>query len=167
MTALGQILAGSRLTASAVQGIAPLAALKAVNETRANTTLANDDALVLQMAANASYFFVAFLVLTGAAISTGDLKGDFTWPAGASATWWSLGYATSGTTVNSNHAESTGAAPHGLGIDGANQSGALIMGTITNGSTAGPLQWQFAQNSSSATATTEHAGSILLGWQVG
>ena len=65
-------------------GIAPLAAYKTLDETVTNsTTLQNDDALLVSLAANAVYLFAVLLDYEGAAVGTGDLKYGWGVPTGA------------------------------------------------------------------------------------
>ena len=168
MTALNQILSGSRLLAAAAQGIAPLAALKGTDQSYATTTLGNDSALFLSCAANAGYFFFCYLDYEGGTQGSSDLKWQWTAPSGSTLSMSFIAYPTSGGVgANVNIGAITGlSTPRAIGTDGGVKLGALMFGSLIIGSTAGDFQLQAAQNTSSATATIIHAGSVLAGWQV-
>lgn len=133
-----------------------------------NTTLQNDDALTLAVAANATYTFRVWMLAVDATDANGDIKFGFTFPTGATCHFSGKGphsllagggafgdgeyigrnTATSGSTI----------ASYGLStsIVGIELTGLLIVG-----GTAGNLQLQWAQNASDANATTVQAGSFM------
>ncbi len=142
---------------------------KTVDESlTSNTTLQNDDALTLAVAANATYTFRVWMLAVDATDANGDIKFGFTFPAGATCHFSGKGphsllagggafgdgeyigrnTATSGSTV----------AAYGLStsVIGIELTGLLIVG-----GTAGNLQLQWAQNTSDANATTVQAGSFM------
>lgn len=170
MTAVSQILAGQRLTAALLQGIAPLAALKGTDQSlTTNTTLQNDSALFLPVAANAGYFVVTYFAYEGGTQGSSDMKWQWTGPAGATLSLTDVYYPTSGGIgANTNIAAITGlSVVRTTGTDGAGVKLAQLMfGTLTTSSTAGTFQFQWAQNTSSATATIMHAGSAVAAWQI-
>lgn len=166
MTALGQINAGGRLTAAEARGVAPLSAVKALDQAITNSvTLVNDDALYLPLPSAGTFGFEAFLaVVSSVATGSGDLKAAFTWPAGANGLWSSLGYTTSGV-VNINGVKTSSGAAVAIGA-GTTEVGTWLSGTIVMGGTAGLLQFQFAQNTASvAQSITVRALSRLWAWQ--
>lgn len=165
MTAFGQVQAGSRLFAAMAQGVAPLSAYKGTSQlVTSSTTLTNDTALAIELQANAVYSFALILGYNGAS-GAGNLK--FGWALPSLAT---MGYSLYGNTTGGSATDGpweTGSSVPALGTSGTGTSlGAVAQGAIATGSTAGPMQLQWAQNSSSSTATTVLAGSVLLAWQV-
>ena len=171
MTALSQILAGARLAASAVQGIAPVPGYKGIDEpVTSSAALQNDDALFLPVAANATYLWVCYLSYEGGTQGSSDMKFQFTGPSGATASYTFIYYPTSGGVgANTNISRATGlSSVVTAGTDGAGvKLGLIMIGTLVTSSTPGSLRMQWAQNTSSGTATIVHAGSILAAWQVG
>ena len=166
MTAAGQLNAGTRVSAAMIRGIAPLSAFKLVDEAvTSNVTLQNDDALFLpNLVANAVYYVECYLDYEGAAQGTGDIKWQWTVPTNASLRLQRVCFDTSGAvqlntvTGGANSARTNGA--------GALQA-VTMRGTLFMNTTPGTLQLQWAQNTSSATATIVHAQSCLLAWQIG
>lgn len=145
----------------------PLAVARTATQHYSNTTLANDAVLVLATAANATYQVEGELFFDGAH-SPGDLKFGLTVPASATFTWGFLNFpATVGTgnlTLNSLTAASSGT----IACAGAGTVvTAMIWGTYVTSSTAGNLQLQFAQGTSSATDTIMDSGSRLIAWRIG
>lgn len=138
-------------------------ALKTGDESvTSSTTLQNDDQLVLPLAANARYIFDGWLHYLGAATPAGDLKLSLSVPSGATVHWTNFGVNTSALTAYNVVPEGTGlAGPRAVGTNGATEMSCQPRGYLTVGSTSGNLQLQWAQNSSSATATTIKAGSHL------
>ena len=129
-----------------------------------STTLVNDTHLKFAVAANETYIFQAWLY-TYAADGTPDIKVTFTGPSGSTVLWsssqviFNAGGATTLTVV------SPGATAADLFVD-ANLRAIQLYGTISNGATAGDLQFQFAQNTSSANGTSVKAGSSIFGIKV-
>lgn len=129
-----------------------------------STTLVNDNQLKFAVAANETYIFQAWLY-TYAADGTPDIKVTFTGPSGSTVLWsssqviFNAGGATTLTVV------SPGATAADLFVD-ANLRAIQLYGTISNGATAGDLQFQFAQNTSSANGTSVKAGSSIFGIKV-
>lgn len=166
MTAISQLFAGSRLTAAAARGIAPLPAVKALDEPCTNSaTLQNDDALYLQLPAQGTFGFeLLLLAVSSVATGSGDLKAAFTWPAGASCAWSGIGYNTSAA-VNITGVRTSSGSSVTYGV-GTTEVGTWLSGTIVMGGTAGLLQFQFAQNTAGAgNSITVKALSRLLAWQ--
>lgn len=105
-----------------------------------NTTLQNDTALALPLTGGVNYEFFLWLYVTGT-----TAKVTFTF--GGSGQW---SQPNGGTVVTASGTTVTAAA-----------GGWLIAGTVTAASGSDTLQLQWAQSSSSGTATTVKAGSIL------
>jgi hypothetical protein len=129
-----------------------------------STTLVNDSQLKFAVAASETYIFQAWLY-TYAADGTPDIKVTFTGPAGSTVFWsssqviFNAGGSTTLTVV------APGATTADLFVD-SNLRAIQLYGTILNGGTAGDLQFQFAQNTSSANGTSVKAGSSIFGIKV-
>lgn len=129
----------------------------------ANTVVQNDDALVLPVVASANFELSGLLIFNGGAAND-DLKTGWTAPAGSTLDWMATAQpiaatTTSGTVVTNSK---TLADLSSLGTIGTGTNlTALITGRLTTGATAGSLQFQWAQVTSSATATTVCAGSYI------
>lgn len=129
-----------------------------------STTLVNDSQLKFAVAASETYIFQAWLY-TYAADGTPDIKVTFTGPAGSTVLWsssqviFNAGGSTTLTVV------SAGGTAADLFVD-SNLRAIQLYGTISNGVTAGDLQFQFAQNTSSANGTSVKAGSSIFGIKV-
>jgi hypothetical protein len=173
MTAAQNILAGLGITAAMIRGIAPNSVVKAAPETRPNTTITADDALVLSLDANTQWVFLSMVGYNGAAFTGGGIQGGLAdaWnlPAGASALWTCLGYG-SGTSMVLNLGQLSGA---GAGAFSHNSNGTgenlplIYAGLVQIGNTPGGPQYAWGQAAANATVTTVVAGSWLAAWQVG
>lgn len=166
MTAVSSVNAGSRITASMLRGVAPLAVVKGADESvTSSTTLQNDDALFLSVAANATYLFECYLNYEGGTLGSSDLKLVWSAPSGATMRFTFAHVDTSGNNVCS--VTSAAGSTLTTGTNGAaSLRGATMKGTLAVGATAGTLQLTWAQNTSSGTATIIHALSHLALWQV-
>lgn len=170
MSAAGQINAGGRIFATAIRGVAPLAAFKAGDENRiTNTTPSNDSALFLpNLQASAQYFVVCFLDYEGNTAGSGDLLWTWSVPSGATMRYTApyLSAVASPTVqvgVTKKDTDTVTAATTGTGTLMA----VTMTGTLQMSATAGTLQLKWAQAHSSATPTIMHAQSSIVAWQVG
>jgi hypothetical protein len=129
-----------------------------------STTVANDSQLKFAVEANATYLFHVWLWVY-AADGTPDIKLTFTGPSGSTLVWSpSTLYGTSdGTTALGTVSAAT--VTLNAFVD-ANERNQLYFGSILNGATAGDVTLQWAQNTSSGTATTVKAGSYIYGIKV-
>lgn len=154
------INAGTTPTVTVLNEMLPLEAMKAGNTSRTSTTaLTADPDLVFALEANATYDFEMELLYNGGTNGSSDLKFAFTGPAGYGMTLGNISV-----TI-----------PAGVGIGGGTQATTFTSGTVgagnalmtrvtgrlTTSSTAGNLTLTWAQNTSSATATTLTAGSKM------
>ena len=129
--------AGSTLTSLLVAR----SALKTLDQSvTSSTTLVNDSALALPLVGGVNYSFTCWLYVVGT-----TAKVTFTFSGSAQ---WSQ--PNGGTVVTASGTTVTAAA-----------GGWLIAGTITAASAGDTLLLQWAQSSSSGTASTVKAGSIL------
>lgn len=135
----------------------------------ANTTLANDAAMLWAVLANEVWFFTLRLILSSAN-TTMDWKAGWSWPTGTTMIWGLAGVG-SGTT-GGWAATNTGANPiAALTESGVSGSGSIaasgtflteISGVVIVGANAGNVNLQLAQNTSDAGALTRKANSLLL-----
>lgn len=141
-------------------------ALKTSDESVASsTTLQNDDQLALPLVANAKYRMIAYIMYDGAAdagTGQGGLKMQFTGPSGAVMQWTNFGNNTGGLTTYNVVIEGLAAgSPRSVGTNGGTLMSCEPKGYISVSSTAGTLQFKWAQNISSPTATLVKAGSWI------
>lgn len=166
MSQFPDIPAGKRLTAPLLRQMLPLEAYSSGDQSvTSSTTLVNHTELVLPGAANAVYDLMTVLYYSAAA-ATGDLDYAWTLPAGASLRRGLMGpaFATTGSASEELYQSrvSSGATTRfSPGGAGGNHKVAVEWARILMGSTAGDIQLQFAQQASSATATTILAGSWM------
>lgn len=144
-----------------------LFARKTADETiSSSTTLQNDDHLFVSVAANTVYDVT--LEMRELSQPGDDFKLGFTMPASATFTGALRGPATSATGFSGAETQSiefTGGPLAIGGVAGVNLP-ISVRGLLITAGTAGTLQIQWAQNSSSASGTTVKANSYLLLRQV-
>lgn len=164
MSTYPQIVAGMALTSALLQAMLPQEVRKPSDQSIAsnNTVLVNDTALVLPLAASATYKFELIVLYKGNTAGSGDLQLGWTVPSGCAiaavtggvnaslgAVW---GFMTA-TTVN----------PSIFGTNGtASPLGLVVSGTAVTSTSGGNMQLQWMQGHSNATATTVMAGSSLI-----
>lgn len=152
----GQVVAASDVNSWFV----PLAATKANDQSvTSSTVLVSDSDLVLSVAASATYVVSGYLNYAGAAQGTGDLKLTFTVPAGATLSYTLVRMDTAGATGLTNPSGAT--VTNVAGTSAVADRSVFISATLVLGGTAGSLQLQWAQNTSSTTATVVRARSWL------
>lgn len=160
---VGEVLAAADVNSWFV----PVAAYRTSTQSvTSSTTLVNDTQLSLAVAANAVYKVELELVYDGD--TAGDLKTGWTTPAGATiGDAIALGLSTTAAAATDDITSGSSAAPS-FGALGAGVKCALKFDFIlTTAATAGTLQFQWAQNASSTTATIMHAGSSLVAQRIG
>jgi len=156
------ISAGQRITASLLTSMLPITVSKPADESvTSSTTLQNDDDLVVAVSANATYVMDGYIMTSGAAAGTGDLKIDFTIPSGATMKYTSFGTTTASPAVQYEATVNANSTARAIGTNGSADMGVAIQAVITVGSTAGSVQLRWAQNTSSGTATILRATSYL------
>ncbi len=118
---------------------------KAADETvTTSTTLQNDDDLVIPIGANEE--MDGFLIAQ-AVFGAGNGKIAFTVPSGCTITM-------TGTISSAGFASADGTTAKSLTITLTTSSYFTLLITVRNGANAGNIQFQFAQNTSNAAATT-------------
>lgn len=165
MTALGQIYAGSPITAAMLRGIAPYAVIKGADEPlTSSTSLQADNDLVLAVSASTSWLFECFLDYEGGTQGSSDIKWTWAVPAGATLRYTVTNITTGGSS-DTGRCWTESSIPT-AGTSGAtNLQGIRMAGTFLVAGTAGNLQLKWAQNSNSGTPTIVHAQSSLQLWQ--
>lgn len=142
-----------------------LSAIRSTDLSVANNTLQNDNQLFLAVEANATYAFDGLLVYTCAS-ATPDVMFAFSFPAGATIAWYGAGAATNlASQVGSLAAYapiSNGAANYGSNDSASFPTGNIIKGSLKTSSTAGTLQLQWAQvTTTGGSPVTMKTGSFL------
>lgn len=167
MSQFPQILAGMNPAASLLQSLASFFAYKPADQSvTSSVALVNDTALALPVAANATYFMVLYLDYEGASGAGLGIRWGWTFPAGLTMRHGQLGNsgsALNGAVGGTNTQATVGTA---LSNGAAVLQSLILIGTVAVSSTPGTLQLQWAQDTSSATSTIVHAGSVLGMWRI-
>lgn len=160
---LNVFAAGSRITADELNSLGPTAAVRASTQSvTSSTTLVNDDTLFLPLDPDATYLIQACLYYTAA--TGGDYKYTFTAPSGATGTQAPIRQNLSGSFAGGFGFNWT-ATTTAQGSGGSTTMNVYAVGTMTT-SNGGILQLQWAQNTSSATATVMQLNSSLTITQI-
>lgn len=123
-------------------------------------TLQDDDELTVALAANTDYAFSIWLRTTsGGGGTNGSIKCALTVPAGATLQFSGIWEGSAGPQTADPILATATALP--MPLNGTSNCWARIDGTVRNGANAGNLTLQWAQNTSSGTATVVKAGSSL------
>ncbi|HEV2376228.1 MAG TPA: hypothetical protein VGS19_29170 [Streptosporangiaceae bacterium] len=155
MPATSPVYAGARVTAAVLAAAVGVTAWKASpTSLTSNTTLTADPDLVVPLAANATYQ-VQMVLSNCAGGGSGALKYNFAVPAGASGDYTVVQNSTGGTVGIFD-------AGGWASVLASNcNAGVMLNGFLFTAAAAGSLQFMWAQNSSSGTATTVGMGSFL------
>ena len=129
-----------------------------------STTLVNDSQLKFAVEANTTYLFNIWLWVY-AADGTPDIKLTVVGPSGSTLYWSPSTYYATSDGTNALGTVNAGTVTLNAFVD-ANERNQLYFGSILNGATAGDVTLQWAQNTSSGTATTIKAGSYIYGIKV-
>lgn len=157
---------GDRLTSAALNEMLPLVAYKSVTTSRTSTTTATlDPDLQIAISADqlATYALEGLLILSGAVLGAGDVKTSVVYSGSSSqGTWMGMGTDTSLSTNCRFFGGSitTSSTLQPFGVNGGNFTIVNITGLLSPTS-AGTLGVQWAQNTSSGTATNMRLGSWL------
>lgn len=163
MSTYPSIAAGQRITASLLTSMLPVFAYKTADESvTSSTALQNDDELFASLPANSTWSMTSYIQTNGANTGTGDIKIDFSVPAGATLKYTSFGTTTSSPAIQYEATVNSAGTARAVGTNGASPDmGMAMQALVTIGSTAGTVQFRWAQNTSTATATIVRAGSHL------
>jgi hypothetical protein len=160
--------AGQRLTAAALNAAIGLTARKGGDTARSSantgTTLTADPDLTVAVLANSAYLVTFSLLYKGAATNTGDLKFSFSAPSGSTFAGGFLGITNPLALYILPVTVSSTLVSYGNGT--SNPLWCQVTATLVTSSVAGAFTLTWAQNTSSATATTLMAGSSLRAAQV-
>lgn len=129
-----------------------------------STTLVNST-IVVPVEANATYAVSGYIAYDGQFGGNGGLKAALTGPAGYSQSVAFNGPGSSGVApveYASSNVTAGNFATYGTYGTGSVKTTLHPSGFVTTAGTAGNITFQFAQNVSTATATTVYAGSFLL-----
>jgi hypothetical protein len=142
---------------------------KTVDESVTSSTAVQDDnALAVAVAASCIYEVRWSLLVDGA--TAGDLKYAFTGPASATMVWESTGHAAADTTnvaqITTPIAAIGTTITHGT-LGSGTDSRVNGRGLLVVAATPGTLQLQWAQGTSSGTATKVKAASYLVATRIG
>jgi hypothetical protein len=126
----------------------------ATESVTSSTTLQNDDVFAFaSLPINSAWELESFLPFDGAADPAGGLKMSFTGPAGASMYFVTYGANTGALSSYDVVVQGVGAAGRVMGTNGGTIMSCRLSGSVVIGSTAGTLQFQWAQGTSNATPT--------------
>ncbi len=161
MAAYPTFYAGQRLTAALMASTQPITVVKAADESvTSSTTLQDDNHLILALEANATYVVEGALFYDGQ-FNAGNLKLTWSLPASATIYWAPNAPATGGAAAYASQATTSGNLSVGTYGTGGTKTTASISATVTTAGTAGSMTLRWAQDTSSATATTIYAKSWL------
>jgi hypothetical protein len=158
---------GQVLTAADVNNwLVPLAAVKTADQSvTSSVILVNDNELVVTLAASCTYDFQCYLDYEGAAGAGNGIQWTWNGPAGYALRYQGIYNNTAATPILTSH---TGSFSASAGSGGAGVlQGASMFGTVVTAATAGTLTLQWAQATSSATATIVHAQSYMKLQRIG
>lgn len=131
-----------------------------------STALVNDNALFVTLPATGTFSFEMVVLYISSAVA--DFKIGFTWPAGATGTWFPLGPATGSTgsgDASFTVANTSGGSMNFGGGGAGNDLGMLIHGELSMGGTGGNLQFRFAQANLEASNTIVLDRSSMRVWR--
>lgn len=119
---------------------------KTADETVTNSiTLQNDNHLFVPVVANAAYAFDLFLVMIASNNNSQDFKYGFTFPAGSTIRYASLGLANSLASGSAGTLEAQADANPATFGASTSPTHAMVRGTLVTAANAGTLQFQWAQ----------------------
>lgn len=152
-------LAGQRITAAMLNSMLPIDVVKPADETISSKTLQNDNDLVAAVEANATYQFSCEINYEGGTQGSSDLQWQWAVPASATMRYEVVFVGTGGgVTVTAQ----SGADVVTAGTNGSGSRRAILMkGSVITSSTAGNVQFTWAQNTGTVVSTTVHAQSTL------
>lgn len=159
------ILAGEDITAGLLTSMLPIIVPKAATEPlTASTTMQNDDELFASVAANATYSVMLHLFHDAA--TAADITIGWSGPTGATMNWGAVvahvNETSSGTVTQVSMQTRIISEVQDIGGGASTGTYSVVHGTLITSSTAGTLNFQWAQRVSSATPTNVRAGSCLI-----
>lgn len=156
---VGQVLSASDVNAWFI----PLSAIKTADQSvTSSVTFVNDTELFVPIVAVGSYQFECFLYFEGGTAGASDIKWRYIVPTGTTMRYTWTGWNNTGSVARSGDGQIAGDTPSSASAGAGNGHGVIMIGTIVAGVNAGNMQLQWAQNTSSGTATIVHAQSCLV-----
>lgn len=148
-----------------------MVAKRATADQSLTTTTALTNATGLSFAIGASEEWIVQINCDfGAVLSTTGIQLGATIPAGATANFDAnlsdIAVTATNILYGTTTTPATGIALPAATLVGITNAGAIVDMWVLNSSTAGTVQFQFAQNTSSGTALTLRKGSWLIGYRV-
>lgn len=155
--------AGQRITAAMLTAMQPVVVSKPADQPLVSSTTFQDDVdLVVPLAANATYLVEGWIGYSQNVVNgSGDLKAQFTVPAGATLNLTAYGTSGASSLTTYDVTDNPASSPRVLPVNLSTAMSFAPRGTVTTSSTAGNLVFQWAQNTSSATALYVKALSWL------
>jgi hypothetical protein len=154
------VAAGEKVLADHINRLVPLFARKTGDETiTSNATLQNDNDLAVAVVASVAYQFQLRAVINSG--TTPDFKMGWTFPAGLTMTYDLFEGETLGTAANVIQGPYVQTDVPPISTTGSDQPW-IARGLVIVSTTAGTLQWQWAQNTLTASNTIVRTGSYLL-----
>lgn len=163
--------AGGGVAAGGVGG-PPLIIRKTADESLTSSTALQDDNELFTAIGASEVWVAEWTLYVAGATSPGDFDPAINLPAGATMRWAAMGLAVSATSgefdvkINSSTTVNSAAAGTFGTIGTSPATMVTIRATIVNSTNAGNIQLRWAQGSSSGTATTVLAGSILKAYRL-
>lgn len=156
--------AGQKIRAATVSAliteVRPIGVRKSGDQSvTSSTVLVNDSELTAAVVASALYKFT--LVSRYDATTASDFKTGFSVPSGTTMNYVAHGIAAGGTVYNLFDQDQT-STPTFEGAGAGTIRNATYVGTIVTSSTAGSVNFQFAQGTSGGTASISKAGSLFV-----
>jgi hypothetical protein len=161
---VGQVLSASDVDSWFV----PVAVIKPSDTGRSNTTsMTNDPALQLTLAAGATYEIRGVIFYDGPSAASSDIQWTFTLPTGASGKYWNSREAVGGSTLAGAYAWfwSDTVTANTTGV--STTMTLPFEGILAMGATAGTMHFLWAQRVSNATNTHVQNNSFLLARRIG
>lgn len=146
----------------------PLAVVKSSDTGRASTTtLTADPDLQLALAASSQYQFDMRILYKGGTNGSSDMQFSVSGPTGMGGHYWMMRHQISSLTLNDVLVNSFPTTVN-IGTNGTgNPIAIFVSGCLTTGGTAGTIAFNWAQNTSNATATTVMASSYICARRIG
>jgi len=133
----------------------------ATESVTSSTTLQNDDHISFSVASSGTYALRGFLYYDGAADIAGGLKMFWTGPASSTLNWANFGPNQGSLSSYNVVIETLASSPRSVGTNATTGMSLQPTGVFTSGGSAGTLQFQWAQQTSNATATRILVGSWM------
>lgn len=160
---MNNLTVNGNLAVTGTGGVA--SAYKTANQIVTNSaTLVNDTHLLLNVVANATYIVQGFIQYNAA--TAADFKWNWTFPAGATFSYYFPGPGTAATAPETAPLMTSTSTATGARGGTGGSIGVPVMGVLSIAATAGTFRFQFAQNAATAGDLTVYAGSFIQLYRV-